>query len=86
MCRHFFGEKPELVGIFYNLIRGQVNYSDAKDNFENAIVNLTSYGKNVILNSEINNYIDIARSTQNGTVSINKQDFGLLTEEIIKKI
>ena len=46
----------------------------------------TSYGKDVILNSEINNYIDIARSTQNGTVSINKQDFGCLTEEIIRKI
>ena len=86
LCRHFFGEKPKLVGIFYNLIRGQVNYNNEKDNFENAIVNLTSYGKDVILNSEINNYIDIARNTQNGSVSISKQDFACLTEEIIKKI
>ena len=86
LCRHFFGEKPRLVGIFYNLIRGQVNYDEAKNNFENAIVNLTPYGKDIILNSKINNYIAIARSTQNGTASIDKQDFGYLTNEIISKL
>lgn len=34
LCKHFFGNKPELVGIFYNLIRGQVNYDEAKADFE----------------------------------------------------
>lgn len=86
LCKHFFGERPELVGIFYNLIRGQVNYGEAKENFENAIVNLTSYEKDIILDSKINNYIDIARSTQEGSISIKKQDFAELTKEIIKKI
>ena len=86
LCQHFFGEKPRLVGIFYNLIRGQVHYDDAKTDFEDAIDKLTSYGKDIILNSQINNYIDIARKTQDGRVSIDKRDFENLTKEIIRKI
>lgn len=30
---HFFGEKPQLIGIFYNLLRGQVNYDKAESDF-----------------------------------------------------
>lgn len=86
LLKHFFGEKPRLIGIFYNLIRGQVNYEDAKENFEDAIANVTPYGKDIILNSQINNYIDIARETQDGRVSIKKKDFEVLTKEIIKRI
>ncbi|MFW5650892.1 MAG: ParA family protein [Acetivibrio ethanolgignens] len=86
LSRHFFGEQPKLVGIFYNLIRGQVNYDEAKANFEDAIDRLTPYGRDIILNNEINNYIDIARKTQDGKVSINKRDFEGLTKEIIRKI
>lgn len=86
LCKHFFGNKPELVGIFYNLIRGQVDYREAKADFEAEIDKSTSYGKDIILNSQINNYIDIARKTQNGRVSIDKKDFESLTKEIIGKI
>lgn len=84
LCRHFFGEKPRLIGIFYNLIRGQVNYNEAKADFEQAII--SKCGKNVILDSGINNYIDISRSTQDGRISIEKHDFEHLTREILGKI
>ncbi len=86
ITKHFFGEKPQLIGIFYNLLRGQVNYDEAKNDFENEICNSTPYEKNIILNSEINNYIDIARKVQEGNVSIKKEDFERLTKEIIGKI
>ena len=80
------GEKPQLVGIFYNLLRAQVNYDDAKADFEDEIDGQTSYSKSIILNSEINNYIDIARRTQEGNVSIDKEDFKVLAREILNKI
>ncbi len=68
------------------MLRGQVNYSEAKRDFEDAIENLTPYNKKIILNSEINNYIDIARKTQEGNVSIDKNDFEMLTREIMNRI
>ena len=86
LAKHFFGEKPQLIGIFYNLIRGQVDYNVAKADFENEIVKQTPYDQSIILNSEINNYIDIARSTQQGNVSIDKRDFEMLAKEIINKL
>lgn len=86
ITKHFFGKKPQLIGIFYNLIRAQVHYDDAKTDFEDEITRQTSYDKNIILNSEINNYIDIARRTQEGSVSIDKRDFEILTKEIINKL
>lgn len=86
MAKHFFGEKPQLIGIFYNLLRGQVNYDEARSDFENQLSKSTPYNESIILDSEINNYIDIARSTQEGNVSIKKEDFENLTKEIIKKI
>lgn len=86
IAKHFFGEKPQLIGIFYNLLRGQVDYNDAKEDFEDEIIKKTPYDKSIILNSEINNYIDIARRIQEGNVSIDKKDFEKLAGEIISKI
>lgn len=86
LAKHFFGEKPQLIGIFYNLIRAQVNYEIAKRDFESEIKNLIPNKTDIILNGEINNYIDIARCTLAGNVSINKDDFKNLTKEIIKKL
>ncbi len=87
IAKHFFGKEPELIGIFYNLIRGQVNYEDEKKDFEDELDKSTPYGKQIILNSQINNYIAIARSTENGkTAPIDKEDFKILTTEIIQKI
>lgn len=86
IAKHFFGKKPQLIGIFYNLLRGQVKYKEAKIDFENQICSSTPYGKDIILNSEINNYIDIARGVQEGNVAIKKEDFEILTKEIINKL
>jgi len=85
LARHIFGEKPELLGVFFNLIRGQVNYDEARDEFRKQFKK-TSYTADKILDSRINNYIDIARSTENGTVSIQREDFKYLSQEILKRL
>lgn len=86
LAQHFFGEMPKLIGIFYNLIRGQVNYEKAKDDFEKALDNMTQYGKNIMLDCQVNNYIAIARSTPKGEAAVEKADFKNLTQEIMKRI
>lgn len=86
IAKHIFGAKPQLIGIFYNLLRGQVNYDEAKADFENEICKSTLYTRDIILNNEIKNYIDIARSVQEGNVSIKKEDFRRLAQEIINKM
>lgn len=85
LAKHIFGEKPQLLGVFFNLIRGQVDYSEAKDDFERQF-SKTGYQADKILDSRINNYIAIARSTQDGDVSIQRDDFRHLSAEILKRL
>lgn len=85
LARHIFGEKPQLLGVFFNMIRGQVNYDAAKAEFE-AQFRTTGYTVDKILDSRINNYIDIARSTQDGAVSIQREDFKYLSQEILRRL
>lgn len=47
---------------------------------------LTQYGKDIMLDSKVNNYIAIARSTPKGEASVSKTDFKDLIEEIMKRI
>ena len=68
------------------MLRAQVNYDNAKRDFESEIRNVIANSDDIILNGEINNYIDIARRTQEGNVSIQKKDFENLVKEIIKRI
>lgn len=85
LARHIFGEKPKLLGVFFNLIRAKVNYDEAKADFERQLKK-TGYSSKKILDSPINNHIGIARSTQNGEVSLNETDFEYLAQEILKRL
>jgi len=38
LFKHYFGKEPELIGIFYNLIRKQVNYDSADKEFRAALL------------------------------------------------
>ena len=38
LFKHYFGKEPELIGIFYNLIRKQVNYDSADKEFREALL------------------------------------------------
>lgn len=85
LYRHFFGDEPKLLGIFYNLVRGQVSYDVAKKNLENTIKN--KLGMDIkIYENFVNNFIDIARSTEVGRISYVKDDFEKLSGMVLLDI
>lgn len=84
LVKHFFGEKPALIGIFYALIRAQVNYSTADAGFREQLskINPSPY----IFPDKINNFIDIARAAEAGEISCARNDYPILCKEIMKRI
>lgn len=90
--RHFFGKRPILLGVFYTLQRGQVNYYDAKKGFEDALKNKTSIQKYITINGIIfenytNNYIDIARTIVHGGHSTqHPEDYEKITDELVRRL
>lgn len=84
LFKHYFGKEPELIGIFYNLIRKQVNYESADKEFRAALSKENI--KTTIFETEINNFIDIARSTEVGEVSKVREDFKKLAEDVLDKV
>lgn len=83
LAKHFFGDRPKLIGIFYNLIRGQVNYDIANKNFKEALKKVDDIH---VFDCNINNYIDIARSTEKGKMSKEKNDFAKFSEEVLERL
>ena len=98
LARHFFGNCPKLIGIFYNLIRAQVDYTVANRNFKKALKeDLKKKQEDVQQKKEaqqkiyvfpynINNYIDIARSTERGTMAKEKNDFPELADAVLNRL
>lgn len=86
LAKALFGKKPELVGIFYNLIRGTVSYETEKTQFLGELKK--SFGNNspYIFESQINNFVDIARETANGNLFNYRKDFEPVVEEFLKRI
>lgn len=86
LIKPYFGNRPELIGLFFNMIRGPVNYEDAMDHFVNNLNNENSSNKIHLFEEKIHNYIDIARSTGNGELEKNKIYFAPLFQKIIEQI
>lgn len=73
-----FGNKPNCAGIFYNLVRGQVNYIDEK---QNLIDQLRQIGLgNMVYDEFTNNYINTARNTPKGIAAT--EDFKGIVDKI----
>lgn len=86
LARHFFGKEPELIGIFCTFIRGQVNYSAAHKELVDT-VQKNSIGKEIFFfEEEVNNYIDIPRSTEVGEASKARNDYAKLAESILARL
>lgn len=84
LARHYFGDAPKLIGVFFNLIRGQVNYGTEKGKIENA---LSEYQISAnVFEAIVNNYVDISRDAQEGLKSIKRDDFNKLCDEILRKL
>ena len=81
IARTIFGNKPELIGIFYNLIRGTVNYKAEKIQFETELNKSFSNNAPYIFKSCVNNFVDIARDTAYGNSSKN---FDSVVKEFLK--
>lgn len=84
LAKHLFGDCPKLIGIFYNLIRGQVNYTVADRNFKEALEK--EWQDIYVFPYNINNYIDIARASQVGETSKEKIDFSEFSEAVLKRL
>ena len=85
LAKHYFGDKPKLLGVFCTFIRGQVDYTSAIGNLK-AVVSAASDEEIFFYNEEINNYIDIARSTEVGEASKARRDYVDLSESVLHRI
>lgn len=86
LAQHYFGEKPKLIGIFCTFIRQQVNYISEKNVLVNTLKEECGDEDIYFFDEEINNYIDIARSTEIGEASKARKDYVELTKSVIKRI
>ena len=90
LAKHYFGDRPELIGIFCTFIRGQVGYSEEvdklKDVVRQAFAEEADKQEVHFFEEEINNYIDIARSTATGIASKARSDYKVLSQSVLKRI
>lgn len=85
LAKHYFGEKPKLIGVFCTFIRGQVNYTAELGDMK-AIVNSACEEDIFFFEEEINNFIDIARSIAIGESSRVRNDYGKLSKSVLERI
>ncbi|MDR1771292.1 MAG: AAA family ATPase [Hungatella sp.] len=86
LAKHYFGKKPKLIGVFCTFIRGQVNYNAATKELEDTLTKSCRAEEIHFFKEEINNYIDIARSTEIGEASKARNDYELLTDSILRRL
>lgn len=88
LMQHYFGEVPKLIGIFCTFIRGQVNYQKAWKNLQDTISQKCKYnnGDVYFFEEEINNYVDIARSTEIGQSSKARNDYNELSRSVLQRM
>uniref|UniRef100_UPI0006D23A11 AAA family ATPase n=1 Tax=Clostridium sp. NkU-1 TaxID=1095009 RepID=UPI0006D23A11 len=86
LAKHYFGKKPKLIGVFCTFIRGQVNYNAATKELEDTLTKNCRAEEIHFFKEEINNYIDIARSTEIGEASKARNDYELLTDSILRRL
>lgn len=89
-----FKEKPHLLGVFetlykYNVSNGETIDSMKEELSKNKIIEIEKIlneHNNIIFNTRISNYIDIARGTAVGEQNKKTEGYRELTEEIIDRI
>ena len=92
LYKHFFGEKPQLLGIFYTLSRAQINYTRIEAEFEEELKKTDLPEKNIyVFKNQTDNYVDIARAIAEGAVIDKKNREGKIgykeiTNEILTRI
>lgn len=85
LFRHFFGNEPKLLGVFFTFIRGQVTYDSAYEQMKQTVSGLLKEDI-YFFKEEVNNYIDIARSSILGEASKARNDYNQLSDSVLKRI
>lgn len=85
LARHYFGDKPKLLGVFCTFIRGQVNYTKEFGDMKTS-VNKSCEEEIFFFEEEVNNFIDIARSTEVGEASKFRKDYETLSKSVLERI
>ena len=83
----YFGENPNLIGIFYTLIRGQVGYEAIIEDLWNELNRLTFDQNIYVFKSFTNNYVVITRAVAANALeklSKSKNTYPKITEEFLK--
>lgn len=79
-----------MIGIFCTFIRGQVGYSEEVDKLKDVVRQAFAEEANKqevhFFEEEINNYIDISRSTATGIASKARSDYKVLSQSVLKRI
>lgn len=88
LMKHYFGAPPRLVGIFCTFMRGQVDYRQSLRRLKDNVCHRCKCEEDeiFIFEEEINNYIDIARSTEIGDVSKARKDYEALSKRVLDRI
>lgn len=86
LFKHFFGAEPKLIGIFCTFIRGQVNYERARQDLKEQVEQKCGIKDVYFFENIINNFIDIARRTEAGDVSSERNDYEVLSRLVLKRI
>lgn len=98
--RYLFGNKPNLLGIFYTFIRGQADYKDEKTNFANSLDAARKAAaakgeeyvaellgtENIIDGACINNCVNIARNIATGSWPDANNDYENLSKKLFERL
>lgn len=86
LARHYFGDRPKLIGIFCTFIRAQVNYASEKEDLVNTLTEKFEGEEIHFFEEQVNNYVDIARSTEIGEASKARRDYVELADSVLQRI
>lgn len=86
LARHYFGDRPKLIGIFCTFIRAQVNYFSEKEDLVKTLTEEFEGEEIYFFHEQVNNYIDIARSTEIGEASKARKDYVELSNSVLQRI
>ncbi|MFT8512593.1 MAG: ParA family protein [Liquorilactobacillus satsumensis] len=86
--KHYFGNRPKLIGVFYTLIRAQANYVSEKKYLEGQIP-VSDNEQAYIFNAHTDNYVEITRQIARNTpedTSAEKNSYPEITREMLLRI
>ncbi|MBP1044247.1 AAA family ATPase [Vagococcus sp. BWB3-3] len=91
LYKHYFGDEPKLIGVFYTLIRGQVNYVDIESILSAELQRISSESGDpiYIFESFTNNYVGITRAIANNeldTLPPSKDTYDTIMREMLERM